>query len=81
MSGKKKMPRLARPRALSALEMKVERTMIPHDEKEVNPQWYDCDACEDGFLTSTPPEPWAQALRDSRVFQGEAQGDPRRNHL
>ena len=31
--------------------------MIPQDEKEINPQWYDCDGCEDGFLASTPPDP------------------------
>ena len=45
--------------------------MITKTQPKINPQWYDCDACEDGFEASTPPEPGRKLYEIHGCFRGK----------
>ena len=48
-----------------------DRTMITKTQPKINPQWYDCDACDDGFEASTPPEPGRKLYEIHGCFRGK----------
>ncbi len=45
--------------------------MVTQDKLRLKPQWYDCDVCEDGFVSSTPPEPGQKLYELHGCFRGK----------
>ena len=45
--------------------------MVTKTQPQIKPQWYDCDACDDGFEASTPPEPGRKLYEIHGCFKGK----------